>query len=155
MVLVVSTEQGGEVLDETQVSCEIIDNENAVALIGDIQDALDFRAVSLTAVIDGVQHVLWTAPVMVPVSHEGGGEDLRFDLTCSGLTDFDDIVLRFEYAMPGDTPQVIEESMVVDDADSAHLTFNGSTPEDVVLTAVAVHGRIDAEEEELYLLWSA
>lgn len=155
MELTVYVEQNGEVLDEMGVTCAIVDNENAVATIGDVQDEISFRAVSLTAVIDGVSHELWAAPVMNPESQEGGGEDLRFNLTCSGLSEFSDIVFHFEYAQQGREPQELEESMIVDSADSAHYTFEGSTPDDAVITAKAVYGRVDGENEELYLLWSA
>ena len=155
MELTVYVEQNGEVLDEMKVTCDIVDNENAVATIGDVPDELSFRAVSLPAVIDEVSHELWTKPIMNPESQEGGGEDIRFDLTCSGLSDFSDIVFHFEYAVQGSEPLELEESMIVDSADNAHYTFEGSTPDDAVITAKAVYGRVDGEEEELYLLWSA
>ena len=63
MVLQIAIEVGGELVDGMSVDCEIVDNENAVAAIGDVPDVLTFRATILTAVIDGVEQELWTAPV--------------------------------------------------------------------------------------------
>lgn len=154
MVLTYSVEREGQVVDETSVACTIIDDEHAVAIIGTVTESLTFRAVSLTAMIGGVSHVLWTQPVMSPMVIVGGGEVDTFAFTCSGVSEFDSLVLHVRTVVGGQA-DLSWKLMTVDSSNSAHFTFEGGVPAGRVITALEVYGRFDGAEVETHLLWSA
>ena len=148
-------EQDGQIVDSATLNCDVIDDEYAVAVIGDVSDSLSFRAVNLSVVIDGEYQILWNCPVMTPLQYDYEVEEATFELTCSGLREFGEVIFRYELAEEGTEPQVLDGFMNVLDDTQAVFVLESGVPEGTVMSARAVYGRIDEQSDELYLLWSA